>query len=97
MIVGLVRTHQHRIGSMTKRTQQVLREALQLPPRARADIAATLLHSLDETEDSQVEAAWADEIKRRIEDVEAGRVKLIPWQSAKRRLQLRIRRARQKA
>jgi len=82
---------------MTKRTQQVLREALQLPPRARADIAATLLHSLDAAEDTDVEEAWADEIKRRMEDVEAGRVKLIPWETVKRRVQLRIRRAGKKA
>jgi putative addiction module component (TIGR02574 family) len=82
---------------MTKRTQQVLREALQLPPRARADIAATLLHSLDETEDAHVEVAWADEIKRRMDDVDTGKVKLVPWPAARRRLQLRIRRARQKA
>ena len=32
---------------MVRKTREVLREALALPPKARAEIASTLLHSLD--------------------------------------------------
>lgn len=48
---------------------------MRLPPRARAEIAGTLLHSLDQREAPDVEAAWAIEIERRLKDVGSGRVK----------------------
>lgn len=53
---------------MTRRTQDVLREALALPDRERADIAAQLIASLDVPEDpATIEAEWAAEIERRAE------------------------------
>ena len=53
------------------------REALNLPAAQRAALARTLIHSLDEDADpdaTAVEAAWEEEIARRVDDVEAGRV-----------------------
>jgi putative addiction module component (TIGR02574 family) len=82
---------------MRPKTQQVLRDALSLPPKARADIAGTLLQSLDVDDEPDVEAAWAIEIERRLRDVESGRVKLIPWEQVRRRLRAGLRRARPKA
>jgi putative addiction module component (TIGR02574 family) len=81
---------------VSPRTQRVLREALQLPPKARADIAGTLLRSLDAREDAGVEEAWATEVTRRIAEVDAGRVKLVSWQRARRRLRAGLRGARTK-
>ena len=80
---------------MSPRTQQVLREALLLPPKARADIAGTLLRSLDAREDPNVEEAWAAEVERRVVEVDSGTVKLVPWDRVRRRLRtgLRIGRA----
>jgi putative addiction module component (TIGR02574 family) len=73
-----------------------LREALQLPPKARADIAGTLLRSLDDREEHGVDEAWATEVTRRVADVDAGRVKLVSWQQARRRLRAGFRGARTK-
>ena len=70
---------------MSGKAQKILEEALTLPPAERADLAASLLDSLDEGPDDAVEEAWAEEIKRRIEDVESGRVKTIPWSEARER------------
>ena len=81
---------------MSPRTQQVLREALQLPPKARADIAGTLLRSLDSGEDPNVEQAWAAEVERRVAEVDSGKVKLVPWERARRRLRATLRNARAK-
>ncbi len=81
---------------MSPRTQRVLREALQLPPKARADIAGTLLRSLDAKEEQGVDEAWATEVTRRIADVDAGRVKLVSWQRARGRLRAGLRSARTK-
>lgn len=49
---------------MTTNAEKLLRDALTLTPADRADLAAQLLASLDETE-ADVEAAWAVEIQRR--------------------------------
>ena len=35
-------------------------------------------------EDVTNEAAWAGEIQRRIDDLDSGRVKTIPWEEARR-------------
>ena len=82
---------------MSSKAQQVLREALQLPPRARADIAGTLLHSLDVKDDADLDEAWSAEIARRIRQVDSGKVKLIPWEQVRRRLRASVRRVRAKA
>jgi hypothetical protein len=42
---------------MPTKARQVLREALALSPKARADIAGTLLRSLDASEEPGVDAA----------------------------------------
>jgi putative addiction module component (TIGR02574 family) len=67
-------------------TRRVLRAALQLPARDRADIAGILLWTLDTREDPNVEAAWAAEVERRIADMDSGKVKLEAWNRARRRL-----------
>ena len=75
---------------MTAKAAQVLREALRLPAGSRADIAGTLLESLDQPADKGVEAAWAREIERRIRDVESGKVKLVAWSGVRRGLRKRL-------
>lgn len=72
---------------MTKPVQKVINEALRLAHDDRAKLAASLLASLDGPEDPDVETAWAAEIRRRIEEVDAGTAKLIPWEDVKRRIE----------
>jgi len=81
---------------MTDKAKKILEEALGLPPDERADVAATLLDSLDEEQDEAVEQAWAEEIQRRIQEIESGAVKTIPWSEARRRI-LALRSARKRA
>jgi len=69
---------------MSPTAKRILDEALELPESARADLAAALLESLEESADEGVEAAWSDEIARRIREVESGAVKPIPWEEARR-------------
>ena len=71
---------------MTTKAKKVLSKALALPPDERADVAATLLESLDEQTDEAVEHAWWEEIQRRILWVESGTARTIPWSEARRRL-----------
>jgi len=63
---------------------RLLKEALKLSPEARAALAASLLESLDEDVDEHAEAAWAEEISKRIRDLDSGAVTPVPWSEARR-------------
>lgn len=75
---------------MTKPAAAVLAEALRLDARARADIAAELLASLDGPADPDAEAAWAVEIQRRVAAIEGGTARLEPWEDVRRRIEKEI-------
>lgn len=51
-------------------------QALKLTAAERAAFAQMLLASLDE--DLEIDNAWADEVERRIAEVEAGVIQVIP-------------------
>lgn len=69
---------------MNDRTRKLLEEALRLTPEERAALAGTLIESLDEEVDEGAEAAWADEIEKRIREIDSGQVKTVPWAVARR-------------
>jgi putative addiction module component (TIGR02574 family) len=60
---------------MSKQLQMVEAEALKLSTEERAELADRLITSL--FHDNEVEAAWSDEVERRIEEIESGRAKLV--------------------
>jgi putative addiction module component (TIGR02574 family) len=68
--------------------ENVLVAALRLPVEARAAVAAELIESLDDPEQAEddVEAAWSEEIRWRLDDVDSGRVTPIPWSEARQRI-----------
>jgi len=66
--------------------EQVLALALDLPVEQRAEIAGRLIDSLDPIVDDDIEAAWSEEIRRRLERLDAGDAKTVPWAEAKRRI-----------
>jgi len=66
--------------------KRLLEEALNLPTAERAALAGALIESLDPEVDEDVEAAWSAEICRRLERVDAGVAKTIPWSEARRRI-----------
>jgi putative addiction module component (TIGR02574 family) len=71
-------------------TADIIASALRLPLAARVEIVNALEQSLiDDSIDhgpedppDEVEAAWSDEIARRIADIDSGRVKTIPSEQA---------------
>lgn len=71
---------------------QILRAALDLPPDARAMLADLLLESLEDSEKNELDAAWVEEIERRIRDIDEGRVKLIPGEEVMEGLRSRYKR-----
>jgi putative addiction module component (TIGR02574 family) len=75
-----------RMAGMTEAVSELLKRALALPAEARAALAGSLLESLDETLDASAEEAWSDEIARRIEELDSGKVRPVPWADARRQI-----------
>ena len=75
---------------MTKAAESILADALELDVEARAEVAAELRASLDGPADPDAEAAWEVEIARRVAAIEAGTIKLEPWEDVKRRIEKEI-------
>jgi len=71
---------------MNRDAGEILKEALALPPEARAALADYLWDSLDAEVDPDVEESWRQEIRRRIAQLDSGAVAAIPWSEARARL-----------
>jgi putative addiction module component (TIGR02574 family) len=71
---------------MKEEVVDLLKKALALPVEARAALAGSLLDTLDETVDEEVEASWQREIASRIEQLDSGKAKTIPWTEVRKRL-----------
>ncbi len=74
---------------MKRDAAEILKDAPRLPPEAGAAVAGSLLESLDDQIDEGAEVAWEAEIARRLNDLDTGKVKLIPWATVRRRLMVR--------
>ena len=73
---------------MTSDRATVRVAALRLPAKARAALAAELIRSLEDEEEpaDEVRAAWSDEIRRRLDEVDSGAVKPVAWREARSRI-----------
>lgn len=72
---------------MSAPATKILEDALQLSDRDRANLAVSLIDSLDPSVDSDWEAAWDQEIARRTKELDEGSVETIPWSEVRRKLQ----------
>lgn len=62
---------------MSTLVEELSRKALSLSPEERIQLAENLLATVQEV-DEEVEAAWDEEIRRRIAEIDSGTAKLIP-------------------
>ena len=62
---------------MSTLAEELSRQALALPPEERVRLAQELLATVQQ-EDAEVEAAWDEELKRRIAEIDAGTARLTP-------------------
>ena len=75
---------------MGRKLNELFREASQLTERERAELAALLLESLEGEPDEDVEAAWVEEIERRVRQIDSGEVETIPWEQVRAELYARL-------
>jgi putative addiction module component (TIGR02574 family) len=67
-------------------SKTLLTEALRLSPEERAALAGELIKSLERDVDQDAEAAWSEKIGARLEQLDGGTAKTIPWSEARRRI-----------
>lgn len=71
---------------MPRNAAEVLKDTLALPLEARAALIGPLVDSLDTEVDQSAEEAWREKILRRLQEIDSGAAKLVPWVEARRRL-----------
>ena len=74
---------------MSRTYQEIVSEAMKLPPQERADLADRLWISVDTP--AAVAAAWDAEIERRIAQLDAGEVETIPFEQVIADLRTKLR------
>jgi putative addiction module component (TIGR02574 family) len=75
---------------MSEDVADLLKKALALPMEARAALAGSLLDTLDDTVDEDAEASWEKEIASRIEQLDAGTAKTVPWVEVRSRMAAKL-------
>lgn len=73
------------MAQMTPQVSKLLEQALSLSVEEQKALADSLISNLGGTVDEGVLAAWDDEIKKRIEELDSGKVKTVPWSEVRRR------------
>ncbi|MGO9404347.1 MAG: addiction module protein [Terriglobales bacterium] len=83
------------MGHLTPEVSKLLEQALSLSVEEQEALANSLFSNLDRemnegpTEEG-VEEAWTEEIKHRIDDIQSGKTKMIPYEEVRRRLAARL-------
>jgi putative addiction module component (TIGR02574 family) len=62
--------------------EDLAKKAMEMPSEERARLADLLVESLDDAPLNEIDRAWAEEAKRRLTEVRAGKVKTIPGEEA---------------
>ena len=75
---------------MRREVKELLEAAVALSEADRAELAGLLLETLEHEPDPGVEIAWANEIERRVREIESGAVQTIPWEQVRAELYARL-------
>ncbi|MFC3150604.1 addiction module protein [Litoribrevibacter euphylliae] len=63
--------------------QQALQDAKKLSKKERAELVHSLLNSLEEGQDDNVEQAWLDVANQRLKELESGEQDAVSWEDIK--------------
>jgi putative addiction module component (TIGR02574 family) len=70
---------------MTPEVSRLLAQALSCSVEEQEALADSLISNLGGKVDETVLAAWDDEIKRRVADLDSGRANTVPWTEVRQR------------
>ncbi len=73
-------------------TDKLLEEALLLPADERASLVEKLLQSLNLPTEAEINRLWVEEAERRVSQIEAGKVELIPGEQVFARIRAKYQR-----
>ncbi len=71
---------------MAMTVEQIAAEAMSLPNEDRALLADKLVEGLDPIPGGRIDAIWADEARRRLDDVRSGQVRTISGEEVAERV-----------
>jgi putative addiction module component (TIGR02574 family) len=73
------------MAQMTPQVSKLLEQALSLSVEEQEALADSLISNLGGKVDEGVQAAWEDEIGKRIAALDSGNAKTIPWAEVRKR------------
>jgi putative addiction module component (TIGR02574 family) len=73
------------MAQMTPEVSRLLAQALSCSVEEQEALADSLISNLGGKVDETVLAAWDDEIKRRVADLDSGRANTVPWTEVRQR------------
>ena len=73
------------MAQMTPEVSKLLEQALSLSVEEQEALADSLISNLGGKVDEAVLAAWDDEVKKRIAELDSGRAKTVPWAEVRQR------------
>ncbi|MGH9747289.1 MAG: addiction module protein [Candidatus Acidiferrales bacterium] len=71
---------------MSREATDLLKKALTLPVAERAELAGSLIESLESAKDESVAATWDAEVERRMAELDSGESKAVSLEQARRRI-----------
>jgi putative addiction module component (TIGR02574 family) len=81
------------MAQMTPEVSKLLERALALSVEEQEALADSLISNLGGKVDKGVQAAWEEEIAKRIAELDSGQVKTVPWEEVRKRNLAKLRRA----
>ncbi len=68
---------------MVRSREKIFKEVLHLSEEERLELTGLLIESLDKSTDDNVEKSWITEVEKRIQALDSGTEKTIPWEDIK--------------
>ena len=71
---------------MNQKIEDIISDVMRMPDKDRAIIAERLIASLDHEFEKDTELAWQNELQKRADEINSGKVSCIPWEDIRARL-----------
>ena len=76
---------------MSNEAIELLKRAMTLSAEERAELASSLIDSLDSGVDEGAAQAWDEEIAKRVQELDAGKAATVPWDEVENRIAAKLR------